>query len=256
MSFGWSEYIRDNQRFRLAQSKAIMATSETIKKIKKYDRTKRIRYPEYKEAFDYVHNLYPNVNVRQAYVYHTTKPFLEDIGMYNIGGFYSPYDKVVVITNQLDEDVFDEFAINTQFDLDEVLCHELIHFASNAKLPCLDRVVEEEIAYTKSIGYLRNKGRSDDFIVEKNFLPFLMSIVDRSDVYKTVLLREYKEEDLSTASCELIEEILKPLADEVFNEIKKRAIELGHKVIRDYDTDPLDVDQCQIIKKQYILDEF
>lgn len=232
--FGWADFIRQNQQVRSAVRKSFSMTADRLARIREYEKTKRIKYPEMKEAFDYVHALYPAVNVKQAYIYHTPQHFLREVGYGGVGGFYDTYAKVVVVTDDFSGGEYDEFKISAISTTDEVLCHELIHYCANFRLATASRNVEEEIAYGKSIGYLRFKGRTDEFIIEKNMLPYLMSVIDRAAVYRKVLVKHFDEKLLAAASIDTINKLLGPLQDEIFRESKAAACAIGEKMMMAY----------------------
>lgn len=234
--YGWADFIRENQQARSAVRKSFTATAERLSRIKAYEHTKRIKYPdpEYKAAFDYVHDLYPFAGVKQAFIYHTTKHFLQEVGYGGVGGFYDTNAKVVVITDWLGDGEYNEFKVQAEFTTDEVLCHELIHYCANYRLATSSRNVEEEIAYGKSIGYLRQKGRTDDFIIEKNMMPYLMSTIDKAAVYRRVLVKHFDENMLASASIDTINKLLEPLQGEIFRESKAEARKLGERMLVAY----------------------
>lgn len=261
--YGWADFIRQNQSQRSAVIKAFAITAERLAKIKASKFTKRIRYPEHKDAFDYVHELYPVANVRQSMIYNCPKALLHDIGYGGVGGFYDTVARAVVITDFIGDGEYGEFDIKAEFTIDEVLCHELIHFGANYKLPTAGRNVEEEIAYGKSIGYLRSRGRTDAFIINKNMLPYLISVVDKGDVYRKVLLKHFDEKLLSTASYETICKLLEPLGSEVFRQTKSAAVKLGERMIAVYGGGEAEekrtMDQCHpltVTRNKLIIDDF
>ena len=234
MDYGWADFIRDQQHQRSVVRKSFELSRLRLDKIRNYDRTRRIVYPECKEAFDYVHALYPSVGVKSAIVYKTSKALLDEIGYVGVGGFYDTQARVICVTSWMGEGEYDELGINAEYTIDEVLCHELIHYCANFRLPCATRAVEEEIAYGKTIGYLRLKGRSEDFIIDKNMLPYLMSVVDRGEVIKKVLLKHYKEADLASVKMATIQELLKPLGKQIHKETVEAARVLGLKMFGVY----------------------
>ena len=124
--------------------------------------------------------------------------------------------------------------IKAEFTIDEVLCHELIHFGANYRLPTSSRSVEEEIAYGKSIGYLRQRGRTDDFIIEKNMLPYLVGQVDMAEVYRLVLIRHYPEAELAKAAIETLDLLLSQHDKEIRKMQLLKAKEIGRKMIDAY----------------------
>lgn len=234
-NYGWADFIRQKEQARSAVRKSFQLTADRLTRIKSYENTRRVKYPEYKEAFDYVHELYPFAGVKQAFVYHTPKYFLNEVGYGGVGGFYDTYAKVVVITDWLgDDESHNPKKVQAKFTIDEVLCHELIHYCANYKLAVSSRNVEEEIAYGKSIGYLRLKGHSDDFIIEKNMMPYLMTAINKGDVYRHVLLKHFDPDLLAKASTETLEKLLEPLGDEIFRAMKDSAYKLGEQMLSAY----------------------
>ena len=229
--FDWVEYIRLQNQNRSVIRKSFYLTKTRISKILANTDVKRIIYPQYKEAFDYVGSLYPSVNIRHVHVYHATKAILNHVGYRGVGGFYDPQSKIVCITEWAGEGEYD--AINAEYTIDEVLCHELIHFAANAKCPLSSRSVEEEIAYGNSVGYLRSKGRSDQFIVEKNMLPYLLSIVDSGEIVKEVLTKYYKN-DIARISTSTVDELVKLHKKEIKKQTIEKAKEKGYQLVAIY----------------------
>src|ERR1035437_7408603 len=95
----WADVIRYNTRMRDESIKLLAINDKMLSRIRNHSTTKVIRYPEMKEAFDYVHELYPSVGVKQSMVYHAIKPLMIDIGYTGVGGFYDTRNRVIVITD-------------------------------------------------------------------------------------------------------------------------------------------------------------
>lgn len=160
---------------------------KAMDKIKASPNTVEIKYPEHKEAFEYVDNLFPGSEVKDVTIYKVSPIYLSKLGYGGAGGFYCRYSKIIVIAsyspkpkNRFIHSRYD-FSVRAQITKDEVIAHELCHYCfveeggfSNSK------EVNEEFAYGWSIGYLRSKGHSDDFIITKNFFPFLVEIMSKS----------------------------------------------------------------------------
>lgn len=175
---GWGDYIKQRGRVRAERQQRLELNRDRIKKITSHAKSRTILYPEYGSAFDYVHCLYPFAHVRSATVYQVPRAVCEAIGYTGAGGFFDTQSKIVVITDCVETDYPSPMKIMAKMTPDEVLCHELIHYAANYKNPVSSRGVEEEIAYGKSIGYLREKGRSDDDIIDNVMLPYLIGCVN------------------------------------------------------------------------------
>lgn len=227
----WSTYLNNSvqQRHRLQAVSALNA--EKIKFLKENPLTKRISYQELSPPFDYVHNLYPEANVKQAFVYHAKSHSLLEAGYGGVGGFYDIESRIIFVTDF----IYVDSDVKAEFTIDEVVCHELIHYAANYKMRCSSRKVEEEIAYGKSINYLRSKGRTDDFIIEKNMLPYLLSIVNREEIYREVLLDRYGDKLLSGLSEKAFNILLKDETHNIKSKMKIEAIKIGKNILDKYD---------------------
>jgi hypothetical protein len=189
-----------------------------------------------KKAFDYVHELYPNSSVKDATIYQTSKAVLYEVGYKGVGGFYDTNARVVVISNWISptEDYNDPY--RAEFTIDEVLCHELIHYASNFSRPVSSRTVEEEIAYGKSINYLRSNGRTDDFIIRRNMMPYLISAIDKQSIMYKVLYESYPTQipDLAAISEEAQVMLVRQMAQKLEKAYFEAAYEIGKKMIELY----------------------
>jgi hypothetical protein len=234
--YGWADAIRIEVKRRENDKKRQDINTIKLERIKKHRTTKLIEYPQMKEAFDYVHNLYPSVDVKKANVYHAKKALLNDIGYRGVAGFYDIAHCVIVITDYIRPQHKTQFNIIGEYTVDEVLCHELIHYAANFYLPLSSKEVEEEIAYGKSVNYLRFKKRSDDFIIRKNMMPYLIGLVNQNKIVDTVLTRVYKNNppNLDKLSPLSRERIVEKLQKEMFEETARQAYEMGERIIAVY----------------------
>lgn len=240
---GWDDFLRDQETVRSTVRKQHKLSDDRLRKIRSSSLTRRINYPEYQEAFDYVDKLYPFVNIKKANVYHTSSAILFEVGYVGMGGFYDIGNRVVVITDQYPSANIGGAALNAEFTTDEVLCHELIHYCANFKNNASTRECEEEIAYGKSINYLRMKGRTDDFIIRKNMMPYLISVIDRKAVIHRVLTQRYNVATLHSMSKEGIQALLEQEYAAFRKELIADAYKLGERMIALYgdkiDTAPL-----------------
>ena len=68
-------------------------------------------------------------------------------------------------------------SVKAEMSVDEILVHEMLHYISHKVNPAKRTMqVEEEFAYGNSADYLRSKGHDDDFIIKKNFMPYLIMV--------------------------------------------------------------------------------
>jgi hypothetical protein len=157
---------------------------KAMEKIKASPNTVKIQYPEYKEAYEYVDNLFPGSDVKSVTIYKVSPVYLEKLGYGGAGGFYCRYSKVIVVAAYTPKRKGGyihsryDFSVKAQITKDEVIAHELCHYCfveeggfSNSK------EINEEFAYGWTVGYLRSKGHDDDFIITKNYFPFLVEIM-------------------------------------------------------------------------------
>ena len=191
MGYDIIDYMRQTRKVREERSKQIEKLGKDIKKIKSHRSTRLIRYPEYKEAFDYVDDLFPNSNIKYVGVYQVSGKFMEKLGYGFAGGFYERMSKIIVFSSSVENRVRDRhyrYQIITKVKKDEVIVHELIHYAYYKERGSINsQELNEEFAYGWSSGYLRAKGYSDEEIIKNNFMPFLISLV-QSNVFFSILL--------------------------------------------------------------------
>ncbi|KKL46025.1 hypothetical protein LCGC14_2349720, partial [marine sediment metagenome] len=145
---------------------------KNIDKIRNNINTKKINYPEFKECFDYVDNLFPRVNVKSVTLYKPSPKLMQKLGFGHAGGFYDRVSKIVVFTRFMSSiGTRDRYSIKAKLTQDEVIVHELCHYSYFEEgKSSVSQELNEEFAYGWSIGYLRQKGYSDEDIVDKNFL--------------------------------------------------------------------------------------
>jgi len=208
-------YRKKNYAAQYAKKSAIIA--KHIDKIKSSANTREINYPEYKESFDYVDNKFPGNRVKDATIFLCSKGLLKGLGYVGLGGFFEKILKTIIICN--------EGAI------DETIVHEMLHYVSDLSLATSYSVeLEEEFAYINSIDYLRNKGRTDEYIISTVFLPYLMGKVDKNKIIKEILttedLRIFSNKDLTVQK-----RILKRYKKKIESSMIEHATNLGKDII-------------------------
>ena len=171
-----------NRKDREKKKKQLEEHRKNMEIIKNSPVTDLIKYPEYKEAFDYVDNLFPGSNVKNIILYKTGAKLLEKLGYGGAGGFYDKETKVIVIasyqiTNKNRYQYGYNFSIKASITKDEVIAHELCHycFAEEGGVS-FSREIQEEFAYGWTLGYLRGKGYTDDEIIKNNYFPFMVDV--------------------------------------------------------------------------------
>lgn len=174
---GPSEHLAHSHKAREEIREAYRLNQKNMEKIKR-SALKIIKYPEYKEAFDYVDEIFPNMGVKEVLVYKVSSKLMEQIGFAHCEGLYNKFFKVIVLsskkkTRRMSGSNYPVAKVKR----DEVLVHELCHYCYEAEGNySISMEMIEEFAYGWSIGYLRKKGYTDDYIVKYNFLPYLVSV--------------------------------------------------------------------------------
>jgi hypothetical protein len=214
-----------------------------ISKIKEHTGTKNIKYPEYKEAFDYVDSLFPHANVKDVDVFMCNRKFLDSLGYSGVGGFFERVMKTIVMPDSVIPSVSKKNDIVAKLTIDEVLVHELLHYSSDSLNKKIDSMeIEEEFAYGNSIRYLKGKGYTDDEIVNNNFMPHLFMTIDRNKVIKEVLIENgYNMKDFVIKPPKDQKKVINKYQKQIKEKIKQEAFAKGKKIIEIYSgTDKLD----------------
>ena len=214
------------------QEKDINSHKKKIEKIKKSSGVLRIGYPEYKESFDYVDNLFSTSKVKEVVLYKASARLLEKLGFGEAGGFYDKSSKIIVFSGRKRREKQSKYAVCGKLEADEVIAHELLHYCYFKEgKSCISIPLQEEFAYGWSLGYLRGKGYSDEEIIKYNYLPFLYSTV-RDDIIRRVFLRNnITIEEYNCVSPKKKRWIFKKHMKEIHEESLKLANEKGRKLI-------------------------
>ncbi|HUS50716.1 MAG TPA: hypothetical protein VMZ91_11160 [Candidatus Paceibacterota bacterium] len=169
------DLVEANHKRISSTKKQLELLRKNIDKIRNNVNTKKINYPTFKECYEYVDNLFPRANVKRVTLYKPSPLLMQKLGFGHAGGFYDRISKIVVFTRSRSPvGPRDKYAIKAKLNQDEVIVHELCHYSYFEEgKSSVSQELNEEFAYGWSIGYLRQKGYSDEDIVEKNFLPYL-----------------------------------------------------------------------------------
>jgi uncharacterized protein Yka (UPF0111/DUF47 family) len=163
-----------------------------------------------------------------------------------IGGCYIPHLRTILIrdnpnilSSKEQTNKFDQLIskYRASVDVDDVLVHELLH-AVSAKMGRASRRfehMEEEFVYTNCIDFYKQKGMTEDDIVNKNFLPFCMQdVFSVSREFKKVLSCIGDTSKFYNGTTNEVESFLSDNAEQLVKEIVKRAKELGQQMINLY----------------------
>ncbi len=223
--------------FKLAENtkKQIELTVEKSERIKKNSSTKKILYEDYKKSFDYVDRLFPDVDVRFIDVRQTTPLMLHKAGYDGIGGFFDRITKTVIVSAySLAPVPFTKYTIKANLHKDEVIVHELLHYCHNEIGANPSMNMKEEFAYGWSLGYLRDKGYTDEEVVRDNYLPYLYNVCYKEGFFNIINEEGVVYEKMSNATPRGRELMLSPLRNKIHKEVVRLATEKGMEIIRIY----------------------
>jgi len=161
---------------------------EWIKKVALAEYT----YPAYHpEAFIYVDNLFPRAGVEDVVIFKVSHKHMVKIGMGDADGFFSNPTKTLVISGVIPKrDLPPGLSVTSKVSNDEVIVHELLHFAYKQEgYDNISSQMREEFAYGWSLGYMRQKGHTDEETIKNCYLPYLASI-NMEKALKLLLVRE------------------------------------------------------------------
>jgi hypothetical protein len=238
---------KDNAQFRLVK--------KHIDKIKLIA-IKEVKYLDYKEAYDYVDNIFPCAKVKNVIIYKVAYKELQKMGFGGAEGFYHPISNTVVLSgyHKNKSNIDKKYCVQAKVEKDEVIVHELCHYCyEHEGLRSNSVEIKEEFAYGFSIGYLRKKGYSDDYIIKYNFLPHLVNI-SLEEATKNILavnrisIREYNNYKKYEQK-----EFNKIYGRKIILKAKELAIEKGKKIISKYNKK---INEQKFVEKKKKFNEF
>ncbi len=235
-SINLSEDYLKNYNLREEAKKQYELTQKNIKKIKGIA-LKIIRYPEYKEAFDYVDNLFPRVKAKEISIYKVAARDLAKMGYGGAEGFYDSISKIIVVcgARKKPQYINKKYHIMAKIERDEVIVHELCHYCYIFEgQRSISSEMREEFAYGWSIGYLRQKGYTDEQIIKYNFLPYLVGL-SYDEAIKNILVRnDISNYEYNNHSRYQRKEFKRRFFGRIFERSKELAMERGFKLINLY----------------------
>ena len=228
-------YLYDHQ-LRQDAKEQYLVIREHISKIKRIA-LKKITYSDFPEAFDYVDNLFPLSRVKEVDIYKIAARDLERMGYGGIEGFYDRVSKIVVISTvkRSSRPVNRKYHVEAKVSRDEVVVHELCHYCyADLGQRSVSREMVEEFAYGWSVGYLRRKGHSDEYIIKYNFLPHLIGVV-YNEATKNILNQiRVSTSEYNAYSRYKKKEFAKIYGRKVFLRAKELAMDMGERLIKLY----------------------
>ena len=234
------DLIKIRKKIREKYEKEANISVGHIKKIRNHYSSKIKSYPEYKESFDYVDKIFPMSKVKDVSILFCDRKFLDSLGYSSAKGFFNRLEKVIVMphTDKIDSNNAwkNITCLSTQ---DETIVHELLHFVSSTISRLFtSEMAEEEFAYGYSIGYLRSKKYSDDYIINHILMPYLINeVIDIEKIAKLSLVSKgYNLKDFCALSDKKQNIILNKIVDEddVYSIIRSEAVKKGQELIDIY----------------------
>lgn len=170
----FDDYYTDETQRQAEENEFCKRHIQVVEKAKKIAMDE-IRYPQFKDAYDYVDSLFKGANIKEVVAYKLSASQMEKLGFGSAEGFYDILTTSVIIGGRKGFSGGGNKVV-TNIERDEVLVHELLHYAfvAEGKLT-QSREIAEDFAYGWSIGYMRKKGYSDSDIIKKYCLPFFVS---------------------------------------------------------------------------------
>jgi len=231
-----SENFLYNHKLRQHDAEQYVLTQKMIEKVKRIS-FKKIKYPEHQEAYDYVDNLFPSVKIKEVAVHKVLSKDLIKMGLDGVEGFYEPVTKIVVLSgsHRSSRHGNTHYKVDFKIEPDEVIVHELLHYCYHVSgHRSISSEMREEFAYGWSIGYLRQNGHSDDFIIRYNFLPYLIGLFNDKSTTKILAQNGITTAQYNTFSKYRKKECEKTYGRKAFELAKKMAMERGQKIVDIY----------------------
>ena len=231
-----SETYLYNHELRKRHAEQYAFTQNNIEKIRKIA-LKKIEYPEFKEAFEYVDSLFPCSRAKEVVIHKVAAKDLAKMGLSGVEGFYDPVTKIVVISGSHKSEYRGDksYRVEAKVDRDEVIVHELCHYCYvDMGYRSVSSEMREEFAYGYSVGYLRQKGHSDDYIIKYNFLPYLMNICNQQATTKILAQNGITPAQWNSFGSYKKKEYNRRYSRKVFMLSKEMAMERGRDLIALY----------------------
>jgi len=228
-------YLYDHE-FRKNNAEAYCLTQKNIEKISKIA-IKKIQYPEFKEAYDYVDSIFPSVGIKNVIVHKVTSKDLKNMGYGGVEGFYDPVTKIVVISGA-HKSLYhgdNRYKVEAKVEKDEVIVHEFCHYCYVFQgHRSISSEMREEFAYGWSVGYLTDKGYNDEYIIKYNFLPYLINVCSNKAKEKVFAQNGISLNQYSSFSSYQKRQCCKIHRKKIFEMAKEMSYELGRNIIKLY----------------------
>lgn len=196
----YHQAIKQQEKFR---SQNIAALHVAVNKIIKHHKTKKKTVVDFPPVANYLSKCFPDVDISNMCVYITDPSFMSQHGFADIGGCYIPSMKLIMVKNKIslsgdnktnnrfDDVLKDRTQCNV--DVEDIVVHELLHAISDISGRSSRKFGhnEEEFVYTNCIDFYKQKGMSEQDIVNRNFLPFFIQDIMRDRQYLLSMVRNF-----------------------------------------------------------------
>ena len=176
--------------------------------------------------------------MREVAIYKVAAADMERMGYGGVEGFYDRISKIIVLCGVRPERthyVDREYRAEAKVTPDEVIVHELLHYAYIAEgMWSTSRDMNEEFAYGWSVGYLRKKGYTDKYIVEFNFLPYLIGVCYEEATKNILVWNSISEREFNDHTNLQRREFNQIYGKKIFLRAKELAMERGLRLVKLY----------------------
>ena len=119
-----------------------------------------------------------------------------------------------------------------------MIAHELCHYAfveDGRNYAAKRKELWEEFAYGWTLGYLRNKGYSDEDIIKNNYLPFLVEIMSEKTFSQILAQNDITRKQYNAYSKYKKEKFWRKYSLKYHERRKELAFERGWEIVNLYD---------------------
>lgn len=222
-----------------------------IKKLIRQPNTQKKSLSDFPLIHQYLVAKFPHVDVSHIPIYVVSSATMDAAGFREAGGFYIHHLGLVAVRKIIkigDTKTQSKFIrtlykqIKTDVQTEDVLVHEMIHAISGECSRSNRRFTfnEEEFVYTNSIDFYKQKGMTDDDIVNKNFIPFcLQDVLSDKDELSDIFFKFEKEYNFIIPSVnfedmEQLNKFLDRYTQKLVPMVLNRAREIGFYMISLY----------------------
>lgn len=179
----YSHWLISHHKSMKARKRQLEDMRSKVLRITKHPLTLERYISDYPEISAYIDSKFHDVNVADVKIWVADPEVVDKEGFKDIGGCYIDTLKIIIVKNKIGEKkVRGKFKKMVQklcvmeVEVEDVIVHELIHAVSARinRASSRYRHMEEEFVYTNCIDFYKQKGMTEEDIVNNNFLPFCL----------------------------------------------------------------------------------